>query len=256
MADVPLLTADAPSVGSVFGPAQWGIWNQNGNPVLTADSVASVEYARDYQISDYPQEEGKFESYNKVQVPYQAKVGFFIEQDRYDFLNSVEAAVASLNFVTVVTPEIQYVQANLTHYSYRREAHSGFTLIRVDVWCEEIRIPSQPAQNGQIASGATASTNAAAPAQSGPVQGTPTTQNAPVATDESVGGGFTTVRSTTYDTGSAYGPGGFGTQIAVNPDTTIPPGVPNGGVVGGSGGGASSTTTPVQDMLTPVPFGM
>ena len=186
-----LLTADSPSVTSAYGAPQWGIFDGSGNPVLTADSVAAFGFQRDYRISDYPQEEGKFESYNKVQVPYEARVEFLIAATRYDFLNSVEAACASLNFVTVVTPEVPYANANLKGYRYRREANNGMTLIRVIVTCEEVRIPTQPAQNGQVANGATASTNAASPTTSGLIQGT-ATQGPVSATNANLTGPFTT----------------------------------------------------------------
>ena len=81
-----------------------------------------------------------FESYNKVQVPFSAKLEFLIASTREEFLQSVETAVASLSLVTVVTPEISYPSANLVHYGYRRESRSGVSLIRVSVWCQEIRI--------------------------------------------------------------------------------------------------------------------
>jgi hypothetical protein len=162
-----LLIADSPGLIAAFGPPQWGIFDQNGSPILVVDAVADVEYARDYRISDYPQEEGAFASYNKVQVPYQAKVGFFVAQSREQFLNGIEAKLKSLDFFTVVTPEIRYPSANLTHFGYRRDVRSGVTLIKVEVWCEEVRIvnaivPSNPQ-----------STNAATPTQSGQVQPIP-----------------------------------------------------------------------------------
>lgn len=134
-----LLTADSPGLVSAFGPPQWGIW-KDGIPVLVSDSVARVSYARDYHISDYPQEKGAFESYNKVQVPYEAKVGFYISLNRQQFLSTVEAAVKSRDLVTVVTPEKSYESANLKHYGYSRESRGGVTLILVEVWCEEVRI--------------------------------------------------------------------------------------------------------------------
>lgn len=189
-----LLTADAPSIIVAFGPPEWGIFTQEGTPILTVNSVDSVEYARDYRVSDYPQEQGTFESYNKVQVPFVAKIAFLIGDTRVSFLNSVEQAVASLQLVTVVTPEIQYSSANLVHYGYRREARSGKTLIRVEVWCQEVRIINaaslaasgtraandaavpieQPPSNGESATPTSfpkaQSTNAATPAQSGQVQ--------------------------------------------------------------------------------------
>lgn len=161
-----LLTADNLGPG-LLGLPQWGIFGANGQPILQADSVFSVEYARDYKISDAPQEQGAFMSYNKVQVPYTAKVGFLANQLRYNFLATVEPAVASLGFVSVVMPEFTYKNANLVHYGFRRSARAGKTLILFEVWAEEVRIVGspQPAQ--------TQSTNAATPTTSGQVQPTP-----------------------------------------------------------------------------------
>jgi hypothetical protein len=138
-AGTALLTADSPGLTGFGGP-QWGIFDQYGNAILEADSVASLGYTRDYQISDYYQEQGAFESYNKVQVPYQAKVGFYISATRTDFLNNVEAAVSSLQLVSVVMPEKSYPSANMMHYDFRREQRQGVTLILVTVWVEEVRI--------------------------------------------------------------------------------------------------------------------
>jgi hypothetical protein len=163
---------DAPGVLTAPSSMQWGIYAANSSsPLLPADSVASVEYAQDYRISDYPQEQGAFESYNKVQVPFQSKVGFLLNQEREPFLQSIGAQLASLNLVTVITPEISYPNANLTHYGYRRVARDGVTLIHVDVWCEEVRLTATT----QVSSTATASQNGAAPASDGTVQPDQTT---------------------------------------------------------------------------------
>jgi hypothetical protein len=138
---LPILATIA---GAGFGPqlSQWGIFGQDGTPLLIADSVFSVDYARDYKISDYPQEQGSFQSYNKVQTPYRSTVTFLVgdPENRVEFLNSIEAACASLNLYVVVTPEITYANANLTHYSYRRAVANGVTLLSIDVGVEEVRI--------------------------------------------------------------------------------------------------------------------
>lgn len=167
MSDAGLLTADAPALASLFGTPQWGLFWSDGSTILAVDSVGDIEYARDYQLSDYPQEQGAFATYNKVQVPFQAKIGFLIQTNRRDFLNNVEAAAASLQFVTVVTPEVSYESANIIHYGYRRTSRQGVTLIRVEVWVEEVRILSGPSASN------TQSTNAASPTQSGGVQASP-----------------------------------------------------------------------------------
>ncbi len=268
-----LLTADSPGLVSAFGPPQWGIFDQNGGPLLVANSVADIEYARDYKISDYPQEQGAFQSYNKVALPFQAKIGFYISTTRQQFLNSIDAAVKSLALVTVVTPEIRYASANLTHAGYSRTVRSGVTLIRVEVWAEEVRIVS-----GVVPS-APQSTNANSPTQSGQVQPIDTTQNPPPAvggaeaaaspfagntatgsaaeTPSTVGGSFvpdpnrTGSFSTIRNTDTFVDPN-TGLTSQLNPDTTIPAGIPNA-----TGGGASATTTDLDTVvrgITVIPF--
>ncbi len=241
MAGGSLLTADAPGVGAALGGPQWGIWDQNGQPLLPADATADVEFAQDYRISDYPQEEGAFASYNKVQVPYQAKVGFFISQQRADFLQKVKTAVASLDFVTVWTPEIQYPSANLTHYSYRRDSKNGVTLIRVEVWCEEVRVISG------ITSQSTQSTNGTSPTTSGQNQTTPTTQTPPPAAaettpgagDGTVGGNFPAADPFAFNNPDrAPGQGTIDILNDRNAADAVPAGIPNA-----TGGGASALQT-------------
>src|SRR6185436_12800474 len=60
-------------VRMIFGN-QWGIFNQYGIPIMLADTVYSVKYQNNSQISQAPVEKGTFASYNKVQSPYQASV--------------------------------------------------------------------------------------------------------------------------------------------------------------------------------------
>lgn len=160
------VTSDAVGLSNLGRIGRWGIYSSQGRPVLTADSVFAMEYARDWRVSNYPQTEGAFASYNKVKTPFQAKVTFLIGNSRIDFLQAAEAAVASLNLVSIITPEISYASANLTHYAYRRVAAEGVTLIAVEVWAEEIRVVSAASlSNGQ-------STNAASPQNDGTVQPT------------------------------------------------------------------------------------
>lgn len=134
---IQLLTADAPSLLSAF-PQQWGIFS-NGGPVLVSDAVASLDYERAYDVSDAPQEQGAFESYNKVQHPFEATVTILSSLTRFQLFNILEPAVASLQIVSVVMPEITYPSANLLSYKFRRTVRNGVTLVAVDVRCREIR---------------------------------------------------------------------------------------------------------------------
>jgi hypothetical protein len=151
---------------------EWGIFTQDGQPVLLGDAVHGIEYQNDYRISDAPQEKGSFQSYNKVKVPWQAKVRFLVSgtvQAKNAFLAAAEAACASLDQYVVATPEFSYISANLIHLGYDRSAQSGAQLMRVEIWCEEVRIVA----GTQLSN--TKSPNGAAPTNNGPVQPTETT---------------------------------------------------------------------------------
>jgi hypothetical protein len=148
--------------------SSWGIFKEDsGQPVIEADVVLRVEFQNDYRVSDYPQEKGAFASYNKVQIPFRAKLTFLkggTDAARTALLTALEEAVKSLDLVTVSVPEFSYKSGNIIHYDYRREAAKGATLLAVDVWVEEIRVLSATKMTN------TQSVNGAATESGGTVQ--------------------------------------------------------------------------------------
>ena len=69
-----LLVADGLLVvHQFFNAERWGIYLKD-KLVLEADSMKSIDYVQGSKISDYPQEEGAFQSYNKVATPYEVRV--------------------------------------------------------------------------------------------------------------------------------------------------------------------------------------
>ncbi len=136
-----LLVADASIIKQLFNTPQWGVF-KDAKAIAAADSVLSFEYRQDTKISDYPQEKGAFQSYNKVGTPFDVRVQLTkggSEADRSAFLAAIEAATASLDLFDVVTPEKVYKSANLQRFDYRRTANSGVGLITVDLWLVEVR---------------------------------------------------------------------------------------------------------------------
>ena len=135
------MTADAPTALAAFGAPVWGIF-QSGAPVLVVDSVVGFNFRRDWHIADYPMEEGAFGSYNKVNIPYDARVevtkGGTIGE-RKQFLTQVEAISNTLDLYDVNTPEFIYPNVNVQHYDMRRTSISGVQLLTVDIWLREIR---------------------------------------------------------------------------------------------------------------------
>lgn len=176
-----LLTSDAPGLlGLVLGP-QWGIF-QGGAPIVVADTVLTVGYKQSWALSDYPVEEGAFETYDKVQIPYDARFRFASGGsaiDRQALLDSIAAIAGDLNLYDVVTPEAVYINANITNYEYQRRATNGLGLLTVDVWALEVRVATSAP--GSLS-------NAASPNDAPQTNGGTVQPTAPSAAQSSLGG--------------------------------------------------------------------
>lgn len=146
-----------------FSQPPWGIF-LNGEPAIEVNSITGFDYKQDWSISDYPVEDGGFQSYNKVELPYDARVritsGSSIA-DRSIMLAELETLAKSLDLYDIVTPEKVYTSVNISHYDFHRTATSGLGMIVADVWFTEIRVSStttfmntqQPGNAGPQSSG-------------------------------------------------------------------------------------------------------
>lgn len=126
----------------------WGVFDANNVAVAIADSVRSIDYNSESRVSDYRQEQGAFQSYNKVQLPYAAGVSLTCGRDvtsRSAFLSALQFAKDSTNLYSIVTPEIVYLNANIVGLRYRRTDRDGATLLTVDLHIEEIRVDATAA---------------------------------------------------------------------------------------------------------------
>lgn len=133
-----LLTSDAIDLGS-SNDTVWGIF-QNGAPVVVAESVVAFDYRREFAISDYPVEQGAFESYDKVQLPRDVHMRFTAgtQAARNELLSSIDAIIATTQLVDFVTPDAVYTSLTLSHEDYSRTAQRGLGLLQVEVWGLEV----------------------------------------------------------------------------------------------------------------------
>lgn len=154
---VGLLVADAISFFAGFLGPQWGIF-QDGLPVVLADNVVSLDYKKDWEIANYPMEQGAFQSYDKVENPFEARVRFSTGGTRIDrqvLLSSITAIAGNTELYDVYTPEAIYPSVNIAHYDYRRTAVSGVGLLTIDVWVHQVRVDVETSfTNTQTAGGA------------------------------------------------------------------------------------------------------
>lgn len=163
-----LLVADALSLLSGLAQQPWGLF-LNGEPVVTAESVVSFDFKKDANIPKFPIEGGSFESYNKVKRPFDVRLSFSTggsPADRQALLESVDAAVDSLDLMDAVSPEAVYPSVNPIHYDYRRTSSKGVTLLVVDVFCEQVRVRASSTFTTSSSSTTPASGNGAAGAGS------------------------------------------------------------------------------------------
>lgn len=139
---IELLAADAIGIfAGAFLPQPWGIY-LGGAPVILANTVLSFDYRQQWSVSDYPVERGAFESYDKVQIPYDARFRMATggsDADKMAFLDSIAAIAGDLNLYDIVTPDAVYLSCNITHYDYNRHATHGLGLLQVDIWVIEVR---------------------------------------------------------------------------------------------------------------------
>jgi hypothetical protein len=176
---VKILTSDGLGLSGQAISGPWGLYDQQGNPVLTGDSVLAFDFDQDAAVATYPVEKGGFESYNKVQTPYRTKFTFTkggTESDRKAFLGVLNAVLKSTDPLVGMTPEVTYPSVTADHADFRRSARQGVTLLKVDVWLQEIRVaPALDFSNATAATPPltdTADPEAKTPTNTGPVQAT------------------------------------------------------------------------------------
>lgn len=167
--------AEVPDTPPVY--AQWGILDANGNAVIEPDSFVSVAYRQNSRVANFPVEEGGFESYDKVQTPYDLRVrvtkGQSVEA-RSAFLAVLESLQQGLDVVSVVTPEVVLDAANLETFDYDRTAVNGVALLTVDLYFVQIRFTAT-AEYSQVNSPQAPS--AEPEVSNGQVQATPVAQS-------------------------------------------------------------------------------
>lgn len=164
------MTADGPGLISGSG-TQWGIFDHATHELLLSpDSFMSLDFHNESRISQYPQEEGAFLSYNKVASPYEIRLsltkGGSVE-DRQAFLTSLDAHAGSLVLLDIATPERTYIKCNISRNRYGRTARQGATLLTVEIGVTEIRETATAVLSSSGASPVTAA-NPAAPGANDP----------------------------------------------------------------------------------------
>jgi hypothetical protein len=147
-ASIALLAQEAIVFFAGTGVPQWGLFTTAGIPVLVGDNVVTFGFKSEWSISDYPLEQGAFESYDKVTIPFESRIRYSVGGDssrRQSFLASLLVIAGNLELYNVITPDAFYPSVNITRYSYDRSAINGAGLLVVDVHVVQVRVTATQA---------------------------------------------------------------------------------------------------------------
>ena len=115
-------------------------------PVIPAiASTVEFDYGQDYPVATYPQEQGAFQSYNKVTLPFDVRLRVCAGGSltaRQGFLYTCQAIAASTQLFSIITPEMTFSSVNCVHISWRRTAKRNNTLIEVDLGFLQVKVVS------------------------------------------------------------------------------------------------------------------
>lgn len=138
------VTGDTSSeIGGSSSAPQWGIFDDGGNAVIVPDSIVSVSWKGSYRVISYPIEQGNFETYNKVQEPFEVRIVMRkggSPSDRQAFISTLDTIRKSLSLYTATTPEVSYASMNITDVQYERRADAGATVIEPTIVLQEINV--------------------------------------------------------------------------------------------------------------------
>ena len=114
----------------------WGIFDSNGNQVVSPDNIYAFNYRAEWRESDYQVEEGGFGTYNKVIVPFENAIRMTkggTLSDRTVFLKQIDAIAPLTTVYSIHTPEKTYLSVNVLRVEMTRRSSEGAYFIEVDM---------------------------------------------------------------------------------------------------------------------------
>lgn len=128
--------------GKQPGPL-WGVYDSGMKSVVTADSFLSFRAKRSTKIADFPIQDGGFNSYDKVTIPFTTAIRISrggSVSDRADLFAQLDALIASLLLYSILTPEKTWLNVNMEDYEVVRESNKdAYFFTQVDLSFREIR---------------------------------------------------------------------------------------------------------------------
>ena len=132
----------------------WTIMDEGGATAITFTSFINMDLKTENKIIQSPVEQGSFVAYNKVQAPLDIGLQVAISGSALE----LEVAVTSLlemskgtQLVSLITPEQEYKDLNLTKLAWRRAVDDGTNIIYIDCGLSEVRQVTSEYTNAKVA---------------------------------------------------------------------------------------------------------
>jgi hypothetical protein len=122
-------------------PPQYILKDEDGNEVAFY-SMLEMGMTSGSQIPTEPIEKGSFADYNRVIDPQEGNCRLALEGTESEIqqaLQGLEELKTGLVKIEFITPFETYENLMLVSYDYRRDEHSGFNLLQVDLRLKEVR---------------------------------------------------------------------------------------------------------------------
>jgi len=137
------LTSDSVTVSSNQQIYRYGLF-LDGVLALEPDSFIGYGFSNNSLVPQYPQENGAFQSYNKVDTPFNLRIRVAkggSTTDVANFIDTAEALVkaSNLNLYSVITPERTYNSVTIVKISHDHKPDSGANMVTMDIEFLEIR---------------------------------------------------------------------------------------------------------------------
>lgn len=123
-------------------PERWTILDNTGEKAFEFDSFAKLGLKTESKVIQSPVEQGGFVMYNKVNTPLELecvliKRGF--PSDLQAYVDALLTYADSTDLVSIVTPDREYQNMNLTKVSFSRASDAGVDLIAAECAFTEVR---------------------------------------------------------------------------------------------------------------------
>ena len=121
---------------------RWLLLDEQGQPAVAFTSFLAATMRLEGQTVSAPVEEGSFAAYNKVLSPIGITCSLGIQGDDATLqaaLDTLTALQRSTRLISLVTPNAEYPNLNLTSFNYNRRREEGLGALYVELSLVEIR---------------------------------------------------------------------------------------------------------------------